>query len=367
MPNLHQRTTSLLHAGERPRLPTLQKEARIAVLLNGNARKVRPRLVEKFARHIPLEDIYYSSTLEEAQAFCAEIYRKQYDVVFTGGGDGTLCNCVTELEACRRRDRKPLPLPVIGVLHLGTGNAVASTLGADSRVVPDLETAKRGKDIAIRPQRWVVVDGQRAPFAGFGYDSLILNHYRRLKQSTVDTMFSFLGHGGLGYFIAIACMAIPHSLVRKRAHVEVINEGSTAYLLGPDGQPVKEFAPGEPLYEGEATLVGAGTVPCFGYNFRVFPFATSGEQMNLRVANVSALEAVSRLPSLWRGTWRHPRIFDFHVDNVRIRYQEDQPLQVGGDAVGMTRETVFSLSQERTPLADLSPARNRPALQPMPA
>lgn len=343
------------------------RQPNIAVLLNGNARRVRPSLINKLSKHIPRENIYYSTTMEEAEKFCLEIYKKKYDMVFTGGGDGTLMNCVTQLQTLREQDNNPQSLPVIGVLHLGTGNAVASILRADSRVLPDLEQAQRGSGFSIRPQHWVLANGQQAPFAGFGYDSLILNHYRQLKQSTKNTMFSFLGHGGLGYFLAISCMAIPEAMFRKRPQVEVINEGSPAYLLGPTGKPVQEFAPGEVLYEGEASLVGAGTVSCFGYQFRIFPFATTGHQMNLRVANVSALEAVANLPSLWRGTWRHPRLYDFHVDRVRIRYKEPQPLQVGGDAVGFCQETVFSLSSEPTYLADLSPARNRPALQPMPA
>lgn len=353
-------------------LPTIRykvptRQPNIAVLLNGNARKVRPSLIKKLNTQIPFEHIYYSTTMEEAEQCCREIYEKKYDIVFTGGGDGTLMNCVTQLQTLRAQDILPKPLPVIGVLHLGTGNAVASILQADSRVLPDLAQARSGSGFAIRPQHWVTVNDQQAPFAGFGYDSLILNHYRRLKQVTAHTPFSFLGHGALGYFIAIACMAIPEALFRRRPQVEVINEGSPAFLLGAQGQPVQEFAPGDVLYEGEAAFVGAGTVPCFGYQFRVFPFATSGHHMNLRVANVSALEAAANMPSLWRGTWRHPQLFDFHVDRVRIRYKEAQPIQVGGDAVGFTNEAVFALSAEPTFLADLSPARNRPALQPIPA
>ncbi len=344
--------------------PQFEGSPRIAVLLNGNARKVKPRWIQKFSDVIPQEDIYYSKTIEEATAYCQEIYTKQYDMVFTGGGDGTLMHCLTELKRCQEMDHNPNDLPVIGVLHLGTGNAVASTLSANSSVLPDLEHVHKGKNIAIRPHRWVVVDGQRAPFAGFGYDSLILNEYRKLKEFTANSIFSFLSHGSIGYAIAVALMAIPKTLFKKKSCATVINEGSTAYLLGPDGQPVKEYAPGETLYDGEITIVGAGTIPCFGYQFNIFPFATTGEHMNLRIANVSSLEAVANLPSLWRGTWRHPRIYDYYADKVRVIHQEPQPLQVGGDAVGEFKETVFSLSPERTYLADLAPARKRPALQP---
>lgn len=348
-------------------VPSLKTQPKVAVLLNGNAKRVSRRLIKKLERQIPREHIYYSTTMEEAHRYCEAIYHGAYDVVFTGGGDGTLMNCVTELQKFHREDAKPKSLPVLGVLHLGTGNAVASTLSADSRITPDIEQARSGNGIDIRRQRWVVANGKRAPFAGFGYDSLILNNYQRIKNSTANTIFAPFGHGGWGYFFAITCLSIPATLLRKRPHVEVINEGSTAYLLGPDGQPVKEFASGELLYEGDASLVGAGTVPCFGYHFRIFPFATSGEKMHLRVANVSSLEAVANLPSLWRGKWRHPQLFDFHADNVRIRFKEEQPLQIGGDAVGFEKETVFSLSEEHTFLADLSAARKRPALQPMPA
>lgn len=340
---------------------------KVAVLLNGNAKRVRPALVKRLSRHISSEDIFYSTTLDEARQLCQIIYQREYDIVFTGGGDGTLLQCVTELNKCQKEDSVKRPLPAVGVLHLGTGNAVASVLGAHKKIVPDLIDAQKNQNVRIRPQRWVSVEGQDTPFAGIGYDSLILHHYRKFHDQLKGTPISWFGKGHMGYLLSIALGAIPAALVKKRTHIELINHGDDpAYLIGPQGKYVKEFAPGETMFSGKVTVVGASTVPCFGFGFKMFPFAESGEKMHVRIASISSIEAVMNLPSIWRGTYRSPKVFDFHASRVCVQSATPEPLQIGGDAAGIHREVLLSLSEHTSNIVDFS-SRGKHAALPLPS
>lgn len=336
---------------------------RVAVLLNGNARRVTRKLVKRFSEYMSKDDIFYTETLEQAEQSCQTIYDRQYDLVLTGGGDGTLLNCVTQLHERHKQDGKGRQLPALGVLHLGTGNAMASVLGASQEAVSDLAYTLNSKGLPIRKHKWVSVNGQITPFAGIGYDSLIINTYKKWKDALANTPLSWLGHGGLGYFFSIAFGAIPASLLRKRTNVKIINQSDkSAYLLGSDGQYVKEFAPGEVMYSGQVTFVGASTIPCFGFHFKMFPFATSGQQMQLRVTSISSIETVLNLPAIWKGTYRSPKVFDFHAEKVKVQCLDAEPLQIGGDAAGYTNEVEFSLSEQTTPVLSLAAAKRRPLL-----
>ncbi len=330
---------------------------RVAVLLNANAKRVTNRVLKKIKGLLSQGDVYYTRTLEEAEKACHEIYQKGYDAIFTGGGDGTLMNCLTTLREAHYASGGAHQIPPVGVLFLGTGNAVASLLKASRNYAEDINLVGKEGVMGIRYQRWVEVNGLSAPFAGFGYDSLILNNYRKLKKTFEKTPFAFLGTGGIGYFIAIAFLSIPQALVMKKPHVKVINTGGKAVLLDKDGGAKKVFSEGETLFEGEASIVSLGTVPYFGFNFCMYPFARDGQKMQLRITNASPIEALLHLPSVWKGTYRSPNIYDFHVESVHVEYTEPQPLQIGGDAAGYFKEMDFTISKSATPLIDFTPVR----------
>ena len=42
--------------------PVIPKDAHIAILLNGNARRVKPYLIDRLSRYIPRQDIYFSKS-----------------------------------------------------------------------------------------------------------------------------------------------------------------------------------------------------------------------------------------------------------------------------------------------------------------
>src|SRR3954468_10498253 len=94
-------------------------------LLNANARAVSDGLIEELAEIVPAGDLFLSRTLEDAEVFVRTIARRGYGQVFFGGGDGTL---VTGLSLLRKTcTKEKLEMPAIGVLKLGTGNAMART------------------------------------------------------------------------------------------------------------------------------------------------------------------------------------------------------------------------------------------------
>src|SRR6188768_2651668 len=96
---------------------------RSAFLLNANARGVSDRLIEELAEVVPAGDLFLSRTLDDAQCFVRTIARRGYGQVFFGGGDGTL---VTTMNLMRDVVAKEgLVMPKVGVLRLGTGNAMA--------------------------------------------------------------------------------------------------------------------------------------------------------------------------------------------------------------------------------------------------
>ena len=345
--------------------PYLPAKLRFGVLLNGNARRISPRLVEKLRPHLPMDDLYYTRSLEEAEEAFQDIYLKQYDMLLVGGGDGSLLQAMTTLQKLQSTDRLPRRLPAFGVLPFGTGNAVAASLGSDRKLVPLFERLQTQQhDVSLRHHHWVDVEGHLAPFAGIGFDSLALNKYKSLHSSLKQSPFSFLGRGLLGYLNAVFLMAIPSFVLNGRTEIEVINEGNSAQLLGPDGKVAREFGKGEVLFRGRPIMTAVSTVSCYGFQFQNFPFATDGHRMQLRVADISVLEATTNLPAVWRGTYRHPNLQDFIVQSIRVRCEKPLPLQIGGDAEGYREEVVFQRTERPTLMADLSKER-RPLLAPI--
>jgi diacylglycerol kinase family enzyme len=115
----------LLQAGARQR---------VAVIVNENARGVRRRVIDDLAELVPPHDLYVSRSLDQSRQIARRVVERAYDTVLFGGGDGTFVQCLSDVAAEARR--RELALPNVGVLRLGTGNALADCLGA-SRPTPD--------------------------------------------------------------------------------------------------------------------------------------------------------------------------------------------------------------------------------------
>ena len=243
--------------------------------------------------------------------------------------------------------------PSIGVLKLGTGNAISAYTGAED-YLPDLQRmvgwrARRQKTSLIE------VEGQQCHFAGFGLDAAILNDYLEVKDT-------WLGKK-LRYALSVPAVTLPKQFLNwfsKYPLVHIINEGRPAYRIGPHGQTIgRPIATGETIYHGPMLIAGAATTPYYGYGLKLYPHVERRPgTMQLRVAWASPIETISRLPSVWNGTCLSKNIRDFYCDKIRFVFDQDAPFQIGGDGAGTRQEATFSLSEHTIELIDLTEPEN---------
>ena len=306
-----------------------------AVMLNANARKVSKGVKAKIERIVAPENIFYSHSLDESQGIAQEIAERDYSVVFTGGGDGTFTHFINDYF------RAASSVPNIGVLHLGTGNAVASIVSSGNYEC-DLRSYIDSGYKDFQPLDLVQCEGMRFPFGGLGWDGEILNDYIFLKNRygsnrLLKPVVQNLG----GYFAALFTRTIPRhvaKLWRKPATVRITNLGAEAYALH-GGEMVKSFSRGDVLYEGPSNITLFGTCPYYGHGFTVLPYSMSRPGFfQLRVCTMSLLKAIVKLRRLWSGKYVGPDMIDWHVKHVKLEFSEPVPYQYGGDAQGYRSE-----------------------------
>ncbi len=321
---------------------------RVAVVVNGNAKRVTEDLVEVLDEIVQSGDLFVSRSLDEGRDIARVIVERGYPTVLTGGGDGTFVQMVTWIVREARRAGRPEPR--FGLLRLGTGNALAWVLGAQNPrgrgVVTDL--ARLRTEAGSRELRLIEVEGLLTPFAGLGADATALMHFNEVKGAFQRVpVLRKLATGGLAYVVSIVGRSVPEYLVRPHRHVRIVNEGEPAVRLGVDGQPVgSEIRKGEILYEGPSNMVCVSTIPYWGFGARIFPFANDREdRFSLRIVDIGSAEVVLNIRAIWKGTYRSDKVHDFLVEDVSIHYDEPMALQVGGDAVGERTVTHAKLAR----------------------
>lgn len=352
-----------LRSPELQQLPTSPSATpRVAVLLNANARKVDARVVKALSHVVPEEDLFLSRSPLDARRIAQEVLERGYPMVFTGGGDGTFMGFVNEIiRQTEARGRfAGQPLPRFGVLKLGTGNGIASFVNASSTrgdgILHDVVRARSGDVSGSRRMDLLMVDGQRAPFAGLGVDGKLLNDYIWVKENLGKGFFKKMMTGSGGYFSAVAFKTVPHYMVNSTSVECEIRNGHAgeAYRLGADGSPVGQpLGAGEVLFRGNLMMAAAATMPFYGYGFRMFPFANHRRgMMHLRLGQVSTASILAHLPKMWTGRWFPEGIHDFHAKEVTIRFAKPMPFQVGGDAAGYRESLTLSVAPESIDLVD---------------
>ena len=342
--------------------PRTEADHRVAVLLNGNARKVNARVLRALSHVVPQGDLFLSRSELDARRIAQQVVDRGYQTVFMGGGDGTVTCFVNEIltQVALRRQHHPTPTPRFGVLKLGTGNSVASLVKASSTrgdgFVDDVLKARAGEVPGFRSIDLLLIDGKRAPFAGVGMDGKLLNDYNWVKQNFGQGPLSKVLSGPGGYFTSITFKTVPYYLANSNTvNCEVVNGPNTAYRMGPDGTPVETFAPGATLYKGPTVIACAGTVPFYGYEFRMFPFAGKRRgMMNLRVGTVPTTSILANLPKLWQGQWFPENLHDFLVKDATMKFDRAMPLQVAGDAEGYRDEVHLQVANEGIDLVDFT-------------
>jgi diacylglycerol kinase family enzyme len=336
----------------------------VAVLLNANARKVSARVERALEHIVPKEDLFVSRSSMDVSRIAEEVIDRGFQTVFIGGGDGTVTCFVNEIlnQIASRAPHETVHQPRFGILKLGTGNSVASWVQASTAdadgFVDDVLRGREGEVPNLKSVDLMMIDGKRAPFAGLGLDGKLLNDYSWVKNHLGQGAFSRLMTGPGGYFTSVAFKTVPYYLTHSTSvDCEVINGQDEALLLSPTGEVTESFAGGSCLYRGPLMMAAAGTVPFYGFELRMFPFAGLRKgHMNLRLGTVPPTAILANLPKLWAGTWFPEGLKDFLVKDVTIRFSRPMPLQVAGDAEGYRNEVRFEMARERIELLDFGAA-----------
>lgn len=347
----------------------IQSEPRVAVLLNANARKVSDRVIRALSHVVPEEDLFLSHDLHGCRGIARAVVERRYEIVFTGGGDGSFVGFLNEiyreLEA-RHGHQFRQRAPRFGVLKLGTGNGLATLVNASplrgDGILDDVLRARAGELPGFRTLDLLTVDGKRTHFAGLGADGKLLNDYVWVKQTLGRGVLKGMLNGPGGYVASIALRTAPHFIsTAAQMECEVYNgQSGPAYRLRPDGAVLSEHSPGELLFRGQVAMCAAATNPYYGFGLKMFPFATRRRgMMHLRLASdVTALDAIANLPRLWNGSWFRDGFRDFHVREFTVRFARPAPLQIGGDAEGYRDEVTMRVADEPIELVDFTEAVN---------
>ncbi len=326
---------------------------RYAVLLNARARGWTGAVHEAVQRFVPTRDLFLTDDFRQAETTIERVLTADYDVIFTGGGDGTvvyLINAIEEFIRAGKLEREEAP--PVGVLRLGTGNAIATYLGSGP-IIEDLRTLHAGAPLKVRELNLVDDGEHRFPFAGFGWDADILNDYHQFKDAVKGTMAERAATGLGGYALSIATRTAPKALVRGAKTATFTNLGPTALELDEAGQVVGECGPGEELYRGPIKITSPATIPYWGFNVRMFPYCNLRPGFfELRYYTGSIAQVVRNLPGFWRGDMPPSTLGDWLVSKVRVEIEDGaMSYQVAGDAAGYRDHAVWSLAEQTASLA----------------
>jgi len=318
---------------------------RVAVVLNVNARRVDEETVGWVRQLVAPEDLFLSRRPEDGPRICERLVAEGYDAVLFGGGDGTFAAGVGALASAA--SRRAASLPDVGVLRLGTGNALAYAVGAGPAtkdgLAGELSLARATK--ARRQLRLLDVEGQPTMFAGFGLDAQILEDLQE-TLGALDRVGAakFVRSAGARYFLSVASRSVPRFVLSPRAEVVAVNRGEPALKIDGDGNPVGPAIPtGRVLWRGSASLAAASAIPYYGLGMKMFPHAErDADRFQLRLSDIGAVTILPHLAAIWKGSYQHPRIHDFLVDRVELIVSRPMPFQSGGDVLGDRTNVIIS-------------------------
>ena len=348
--------------------PKPEGEPKVAVLLNANARKVTDRVVRTLSHAVPEGDLYLSRSELDCRRIAQTVLDRRYHTIFLGGGDGTFMSFVNEIlnqVDVRRRHHATQAVPRFGVLKLGTGNSVATLVKAsplkNEGILDDVLRARAGEVPGYRSLDLLMIEGKRAQFAGLGLDGKLLNDYIWVKENLGKGLLSPLMRGGAGYFTSVAFKTVPYYLSHSTfVNCEVINEGVTAYECDPNGMPKGPGVPkGGTIFKGPLMMAAAATIPYYGYELKMFPFAAKRRgMMNLRFGALPPTSIIANIKGLWAGTWHPEGMHDVLCSDVRLKFDKPMAFQVAGDAEGYREEVRFTVSSEPIEVVDFTGAVN---------
>lgn len=318
-------------------------EHRFAVVLNRNAKRVTEKVEELSGELVHPDDLFLSSSALDSQSIARTIVERRYDAVFAGGGDGTVMHLINQLAQYPLEQQ-----PAVGILKLGTGNAMARMVSSGN-LEGDLKTYISSSTRETVNLSLVETEGQRCPFTGLGLDAEILNDYKSVKETMGQNpiLKPVLQNVG-GYFLSCFSRTIPRrtrdAIAHNRRVITVTVARGQASRLNAEGKSIREYREGDILYEGPAMVVMAGTIPYYGYGLKVLPFASlDPNRFHLRVADLTTMDALIKLPAIWKGASFDGGLHEFLAESVELTFTEPAPFQIGGDAAGFRDKVRFDI------------------------
>jgi len=334
----------------------------LAILVNANAKRGGRRIAVQTQRYLPGANVKLTRTLDEATEWLRALLPTKPDVIFSAGGDGT---AIALVNALARVIGPTDPLPAIGLLKLGTGNAWANVLGAP-KLSESLAILRqlRDREAPLPLRRFGLVDvgypeeprglGTLAHFAGAGWDAEILSDYKEQLAASKGPP-RFFAKSVYGYITAMLTRTAPKSIAYGRPHVLVENLGDEVYTIDPGGSlaRVEGAKRGTVLWDGLMSVAGAATCPEFGYHFRAYPFAERFLGMlNVRVFDRSTLGGISSIPKLWTGAHPLRGMHDWFTTAARFTFSRPMAIEVGGDALAPRRTVEMRISAHECRVLD---------------
>lgn len=311
------------------------------IVVNANAKRGGRRIAVQIARALPGATVRLTKSLTELEGWLRTIHEPR--CILSAGGDGS---AVALLNALDRVVPKDLPLPPVGALPLGTGNAWAHALGARKLDFCVKALARHHEPLPTKRYGLFTCDGTLTFFGGCGWDAQILDDYRLQVEASPS---SRLAKSVWGYLSAMLLRTVPKTALYGRPHVIIENLGDEVFTVDERGtvHRIEGARRGTILYEGMASVAGAATCPEFGYGFRAYPFAERMlGYMSVRIYDQKAHTAVRDIPKLWRGEHPLRGMRDWFAKEVRMTFSRPTPLQIGGEAIGL-RQTVDYRASDR--------------------
>lgn len=301
---------------------------RVAIILNRNAQGVNASRIARVRALAGDEHVFVTASADDARGAIATVVARGYDVLCTGGGDGTFVHAIGELRAHAR-------WPILFGLRLGSGNAIADVCGArrpDRRgLAADL--ARAAGEEAPGALRILDVGGRLAHSAGFGLDAEFNEDLARVAKAGLQRRWLRpLVAGGPGLYLTAAIRTVPRLAIARGHHMRVTAIGPAERVDG-HGRIIAEFSDGAELYAGPATICAASTARTYGRGVGFFPFTERApDRFQLRIARVGAMDAVRGFVHVLRGAHHALRgIVDHLVRGVRVEVDAHCPAHRGGE------------------------------------
>jgi diacylglycerol kinase family enzyme len=401
---------SFLQISANPILPASREEPlaippsfaprKTAIVLNMNARLVSPDLTGVAESVFGRENVFVTYSQEEAKDAASHIIQQKYSLIVPVGGDGTLSHIINYLcqelmhrDGCDSLEQAMGELPLLGYIPLGTGNGVGSVVGCRVKrdgILPGSKRRRRkqlrnvmerlkavgeqhpNKDYEIVEMPMIKVQMQDMDknaeelcfFAGIGFDSLMLNDFKRIKAWSKRTGFlTRMLSSVAGYCVALVIKTLPKATLGKHnIYVKLTTrDNNTLWVDHRRGDMVRRVEDNE-LYSGTTGILAAGTSPYYGGGLRLFPFARmTVDKMHLRLGRIHPLVGFLNIPQIFAGSYRDRSDRfgcidfiggDFEVQVLGRGKEKGFPFQHSGESVGHVEQ--FRLQVVKEPVRFVS-------------